>query len=161
MYALRLSKGLIDEKEMMVVMIELLAWGVLIKEQLGEILEVTNRSWRKRVEPIRGYSLQARGEDPTQDRVIFGIDHHLIMILTEILDWVVLTELAVKGQNRELIWQFTSQYALGEGKLDASVVMALSLPWCGTLASLTRFCTNSSKSWIQTNSSVFFRVWSC
>ena len=42
-----------------------------------------------------------------------------------------------------------------KGELDASGVMALSLPWCDTLTSSTCFCISLSRSWTQTNSSVF------
>jgi len=55
-------------------------------EQLGEILEGMDRLWRKRVEPIRDYSLQTDEKDPAQDGVAPGIDHHLVLILEEILD---------------------------------------------------------------------------
>jgi len=57
----------LDGEEVMVVLLDLLVRGVLREEQHDEILEFMDRSWRRRVEPIRGYSLQAGREDPTQD----------------------------------------------------------------------------------------------
>jgi len=47
--------------------VELLAKGVLREEQVGEILEIVDRPWRKRVKPVRGYFFQSGEEDPTQD----------------------------------------------------------------------------------------------
>jgi len=38
------------------------------------------------------------------------MDHHLVLILAELLDWVALTGVAVKGQNREFLEKFTFQY---------------------------------------------------
>ena len=41
----------------------------------------------------------------TQDGVALGIDHHLVLILAEILDWIALTGVAIKYWNRELFWK--------------------------------------------------------
>ena len=68
-----------------------------------------------RVEPIRGYSLQAGGKDLAQDGVISDIDHHLVHILAEVLKWVTLTRVAIKGHNHEALEKFIFQYALREG----------------------------------------------
>ena len=46
-----------------------------------------------------------------------GIDHHLVLILAEMLDRIALNRVAVKGWNRELLEKFTFQYALREGKV--------------------------------------------
>ena len=45
------------------------------------------------------------------------MDHHLILILTVVLDLVNLIRVAVKGQNHEFLKKFTSQYILGEGRI--------------------------------------------
>ena len=50
----------------------------------------------------------------TQDGVALGINHHLILILTEMLDRIALTRIAVKSWNHELLEKFTFQYVLGE-----------------------------------------------
>ena len=42
------------------------------------------------------------------------MNHHLILILTEVLDWVALTRLEFKGRDYELLEKFIFQYALGE-----------------------------------------------
>jgi len=81
---------------MIVVLLELLAGGVLREEQLGEILKIVDRVWQKRVEPIRCYFLQARGKTPAQNGVVSGIDHDLVLIVTEVLDRVALTEVTSK-----------------------------------------------------------------
>ena len=52
-------------KEMMVVLLKLLAGRVLREEQLDEILEAVDQVWQKRVELIGGYSFQAGEKDPT------------------------------------------------------------------------------------------------
>ena len=112
-----------------------------------------DRSWRKKVEPIGGYSFQAGEEDPAQDEVIFGMDHHLVLILAEVLDQIALSGEAVKGQNRDFFFENSHpNIPLDTGELDALVAIALSLPWCGTLTSSTRFCTSSSRSWTLMNS---------
>ena len=87
------------------------------EEQLGEILKVADRSWWKRVELIGGYSLQVRGKDPPQAGVISRMNHHLVLILAEMLDRVALTRLTVKCWNRELLGKFTFQYALEEERV--------------------------------------------
>jgi len=69
------------------------------------------------------------------------MDHHLVLILAEMLDRVALNGVAIKGWNHEFSGN-KSQYAYGEGVLDASVTTSLSLPRCDNLASSTRFCTN-------------------
>jgi len=56
------------------------------------------------------------------------MNHHLILILAEVLDRTTLTGIAIRVQNHELLEKFIFQYALGEGDLDASVTVALSLP---------------------------------
>ena len=56
-----------------------------------------DRSWRKRVEPVESYSLKIGGEDPAQDVIVSGIDHHIVRILAEMLDRITQTGVAVKG----------------------------------------------------------------
>ena len=87
----------LDGKEVVIVLLELLTGKVLREEQLGEILEVADRSCRKRVELIESYSVQTGGEDPAQDGVASGIDHHLVLILAEMLNRIALVGVAVKG----------------------------------------------------------------
>ena len=83
------------ERKVMVVLLELLARGVLCEEQLGEALKLwIERGWG--VEPVEGYSLQAGGKDPTQEGVIFSMDHHFVLILMEMLYRVALTGVALK-----------------------------------------------------------------
>ena len=67
------------------------------------------------VEPIGGYPFEAEGEDPAQDGVVSGIDHHLVLIFAEVLDRVALIGVAIKGRNHELHGKFIFQYAIGEG----------------------------------------------
>ena len=43
------------------------------------------------------------------------MDHHIVLILTEMLDWVVLIGVAVKDLNLDFHEKFTFQYALREG----------------------------------------------
>ena len=66
---------------------------------------------------VGGYSLKARGKDPTKDKVISGIDHHLILILAEVLNRVTMTGVIVEGQSRELLKKFIFQYVFGEGRI--------------------------------------------
>jgi len=58
---------------------------------------------------------QAGGKDQAQDGVIFGIDHHLVLILAEVLNRIALTGIAIKGRNHELLGKFIFQYALRKG----------------------------------------------
>jgi len=81
----------------MVVLLELMAGGILREEQLGEILKAVDRVWRKRVEPIKGYSLQAGGEDPVQNGVVSYMNHHIVLILAEVLDLVALIRVSEVG----------------------------------------------------------------
>ena len=76
----------------------------------------------------RRLPLQAREKDFVQDGVIFIVDHHLVPILAEVLDQIALTRVAIKGQNHELFEKFIFQYVLKKKKLDATGLMALSLP---------------------------------
>ena len=103
------GKSHLDEKEVVIVLLELLVGGVLREEQLGKILEVADRSWRKRVEPIESYFLQTGREDPALDGIAPGMYHYLILILAEMRDQNSLTRVVVKGWNRELLEKFTFQ----------------------------------------------------
>ena len=102
----------------------------------------------------RGYSLQVGGGDPAQDVVISCMDYHFVLILTEVLDRVAMTGVAVKGQNREFRKKFTSQYILREGGVGCigvdgseSAVMRHTYLFDSLLYKLVK----------QTNSSTFFR----
>jgi len=46
------------------------------------------------------------------------MDHHLVMILAEVLDQITLIEVAIKGQNRKLFKKFIFQYILGKGGVE-------------------------------------------
>jgi len=83
-------------------------------------------------------------------------DHHLVLILVEILDRIALTGVAVKGWNRELLKKFTFQYALREGKVGCIDGDGSESTMVCSVASLSL-----SRFWTQTNPSVFLRVWSC
>ena len=72
-------------------------------------MEGNRTSWR--------LPLQAEGEDPTQDGVISRMNHHLVLILTEVLDRIALTGVAIKGQNHELLGKFIFHYVLREGRV--------------------------------------------
>ena len=43
------------------------------------------------------------------------MDHHLVLILAEVLNRIVLTGVAIKGRDHELLEKFIFQYNLGEG----------------------------------------------
>ena len=46
------------------------------------------------------------------------MDHHLVLMLVEVLDQIALIRIAIiKGWNHELFWKFIFQYALGEGRV--------------------------------------------
>jgi len=45
------------------------------------------------------------------------MDHHLVLLLTEVLNWVALTGVAIKGWNHEFFGKFVFQYGLGEGRI--------------------------------------------
>ena len=90
----------------MSILLKLLTGGVLREEQFSEILKAVDRAWRKRVKLIGGCFFQAEGKDLTHDGVISGMNHHLVLILIEMLDQVALTGVAIKGQNRELLRKF-------------------------------------------------------
>ena len=55
------------------------------------------------------------------------MDHHLVLILTELLDRVALIRVAIKGLNGESLENLYSNKTSEKGELDASVAMALSL----------------------------------
>jgi len=46
-----------------VVLFYFLAGGILGEECLSHLFEVAEKAWRKRVEPIKGYTLQTGQED--------------------------------------------------------------------------------------------------
>jgi len=67
-------------------------------------------------------------EGKIRDGVISNMDHHLVLILAKVLDWVILTGVAVKGQNC-VLEKFTFQYILREGRVGCIIyVMVLNLP---------------------------------
>jgi len=55
------------------------------------------------------------------------MDHYLVLVLTEVLNWVALIEVAIKGQNHELLGKFLLHMALEKRELNTSMVMALNL----------------------------------
>jgi len=69
-----------------------------------------------------------------------------VLILAEALDWITLTGVAIKFRIMNILGNSNFSMPSEKGKLDALVVMALSLPRCGILASLTHFCTNLLRS---------------
>ena len=60
---------------------------------------------------------QAEGEDPTQDGIIFRMDHNLVLILREMLNQTALNRVAIKGRVHELLRKFIFQCILGEGRI--------------------------------------------
>jgi len=96
------------------------------------------------------------GKDPAQDGVVSEIDHHLVLILAEMFNWIALTRVAIKSQNHELLGKFIFRYMTPEkGELDALMAMTLNLQRCGILALSTSFCTSLLRYWMHTNPSVF------
>jgi len=45
------------------------------------------------------------------------MDHHLVLILAEVLNRIALTGVSIKGWNHELLGKFIFQYVLGEGRI--------------------------------------------
>jgi len=45
------------------------------------------------------------------------MDHHLVLILAEVLNRNALTGVAIKGRNHELLEKFIFQYVLREGRI--------------------------------------------
>jgi len=74
------------------------------------------------------------------------MDHHLVLILVEMLDWIALTGVAIKDGIMNFLRNSNPNIPSEKGKLDASVMVALNLPGCGDLASSTRFCISLLRS---------------
>ena len=51
------------------------------------------------------------------------MDHHLVLILAEVLGQIALTGVAIKGRYHELLENSYSNTSSENGELDASVVM--------------------------------------
>ena len=45
------------------------------------------------------------------------MNHYLVLVLTDVLDWVALTGVAIKGRNHELFGEFIFQYGFREGRI--------------------------------------------
>ena len=59
-----------DSQQVAVVLLDFLAGGIQGKECLRHLYEVAEGAWRKRVEPIKGYTLQTGREDPAHETII-------------------------------------------------------------------------------------------
>ena len=102
-------------------------------------------SW-KGVRLVRGYPLQIGGKDSAQDGVISKMDHHLVLILEEVLNRIALIRVAIKGQNHELLEKFIFQFAIKERGVGCIRGADFGSVGCGILVSSTRFCTSLSRS---------------
>jgi len=70
--------------------------------------------------------LRLEGEDLAQDGVIFRMDHHLVLILVEVLDQIAMTGVA-KVRIMDFLGNSCSSISSEKWELDASGAMALSL----------------------------------
>ena len=83
-----LPKFHLDGKEVIVVLPQLPSGSALVVEILLHLLEVPERLPRERIEPVVGDTFETGQEYTTQERVIVGVNRHLVLVLAEMLDGV-------------------------------------------------------------------------
>ena len=92
-----------DCKEIVAILLELLSRGVLVEEGIIDLLEALERSQRKQVKPFQGHALETGWKHSTHDEVVVGVDHHLDLISSEVLDGVGQSGVAIEARYHELL----------------------------------------------------------
>ena len=82
---------------MVVTPLDLLASSILREEDLGDLLEVMERTWWLGVEPLRRCTSNTRGECKAHYRVIPGVEHHLVLKVANVLDRIARSDVTVEG----------------------------------------------------------------
>ena len=91
---------------MAVVLLDFLTGGILGEECLRHLFEVAEGEWRKRVELVRGYTLQTGQEDAAHETIIRGADRHHVLIVSEMFHQV--THEGIDSRSYEFLEKFTS-----------------------------------------------------
>ena len=75
----------------------------MVKESIVDLLEASERSQRKRVEPIQGHALKTRSKHSTHEEVVVRVNCHLDLISSEVLDGVGHSGVAIEARYHELL----------------------------------------------------------
>ena len=75
-----------DSEEVIAVFLQLRPRSVLVVKDLLHLSEESERLPQERVEPFIGSAFETEGEHTTQEEVVMRVNHHLILVLSEVLD---------------------------------------------------------------------------
>ena len=118
----------------MAILLCLMARGILGKKCFGYLSKVVERVWRQRVKPIRGRAFQTRRKCVSHYWIIVGVDHHLILVVSNVLDQIAHSRIVIENESWEFSLEPALLYLLGEkgienfGNLSCWVALELGLP---------------------------------
>jgi len=84
---------------------------------LQTLLEVVQRMRRHGVEPSCGHTFQAGRKGEAHDRIVAGVDHHLVSKMPDAPNWAAYFGVVVKSWSRELPRELALQNLLGERRV--------------------------------------------
>ena len=83
----------------MAILLCLMARGILGKKCFGYLSKVVERVWRQRVKPIRGRAFQTRRKCASHYWIIVGVDHHLILVVSNVLDQIAHSRIVIENEG--------------------------------------------------------------
>jgi len=85
------------------VLLKLTLRSILVVEDLPHFFEVLEWAPQERVEPIEGDALEAGWEHAAQAAIFVGVNHHLVLVLSKMLDRVGRSGVAVEAWHYEFL----------------------------------------------------------
>ena len=92
----------------MVVLLYFVTGGILGEKCLRYLFEVAEGAWSKRVEPVRGYTLQTGLEDPAHETIVGGVDRHHLLIVSEMLHRIAHSGVGIDSRIYKFLGKFAS-----------------------------------------------------
>jgi len=76
-----------------------------VLEDLLHLLKASERLSWECVEPVVGSTIQTGWEHMTQEQVVVRVDCYLVLVLTDVLDGVSHSRVALEAQHHKLLWE--------------------------------------------------------
>ena len=74
--------------------------------------------WQQGVESICSHALQAGRKDQIHEGIVAGVDYHLILEVSNVLDWVARSAIIIKGQSCKLFRELAVQNLFREREVE-------------------------------------------
>jgi len=92
----------LDCEKVVTILLELPSKRIIVIESMLHLFESPERLSRECIEPVVGNALETGWEHTTQEQVIVKVDHHLVLVLTEVLDGVSRSRVGLEAPYHEL-----------------------------------------------------------